>query len=193
MDATSTPQKETTMSTDLRGSLDAQIPALRRTARWLTGDWHKAEDLLQDTMVLALRFSDNFAEGTNLLAWLTRVMRNRHISNMRRRALEQQILEAEGAHALTAWSIGAMGRRTMHGDGDVSPENGFCDTVVSAMEALRPEFREAVWLCDVEGMSYADAASAISCPVGTIMSRLHRGRRALRRRLGSRRSVEAAA
>ncbi|MCK9462669.1 MAG: sigma-70 family RNA polymerase sigma factor [Proteobacteria bacterium] len=185
--------KENTMSTDLRNSLDSQIPALRRTARWLTGDWNKAEDLLQDTMVLALRFSDNFAEGTNLQAWLTRVMRNRHISNLRRRSLEQQILEAEGGHALAAWSIGAMGRRTMHGDGDVSPDNGFCDTVVHAMDELRPEFREVVWLCDVEGMSYSDAASAISCPVGTIMSRLHRGRRALRRRLGSRRSVEAAA
>jgi RNA polymerase sigma-70 factor (ECF subfamily) len=193
MNAIGTPRKETTMSNDLRSSLDAHIPALRRTARWLTGDWHKAEDLLQDTMVLALRFSDNFVEGTNLLAWLTRVMRNRHISNLRRRSLEQQILEAEGGHALAAWSIGAMGRRTMHGDGDVSPEDGFCDTVVHAMDALRPEFREVVWLCDVEGMSYADAASAIACPVGTIMSRLHRGRRALRQKLVSRRTVEAAA
>lgn len=181
------------MSMDVRGSLDAQIPALRRTARWLTGDWQKAEDLLQDTMVLALRFGDAFAEGTNLLAWLTRIMRNRHISNLRRRTLEQQILEVEGSHSLAAWSIGAMGRRAMGAGGDVSPDAGFCDTVVHAMDELRPEFREVVWLCDVEGMSYADAATAISCPVGTIMSRLHRGRRALRRRLGSRRQVEAAA
>ena len=181
------------MRTDFTDDLRTHIPALRRLARWLTGDPQKADDLLQDTMVLALRFSDNFAEGTNLQAWLTRVMRNRHISNLRRRSLEQQILETEGSHALAYWSVGAMGRRTTADGGGVTSDDGFCDTVVNAMDELRPEFREVVWLCDVEGMSYADAASAISCPVGTIMSRLHRGRRALRRRLGSRREVEAAA
>jgi RNA polymerase sigma-70 factor, ECF subfamily len=188
-----TDAKEMTMQTEFEAALGTHIPALRRLARWLTGDPHRADDLLQDTMVLALRFADNFAEGTNMQAWLTRVMRNRHISNMRRRTLEQQILETEGAHALAYWSLGAMGRRSSQGDGGVAPESGFCDTVVGAMEALRPEFREVVWMCDVEGLSYADAASAISCPVGTIMSRLHRGRRDLRRRLVSRSSVEAAA
>lgn len=181
------------MAKEFEAALGTHIPALRRLARWLTGDPHRADDLLQDTMVLALRFGDSFAEGTNMRAWLTRVMRNRHISGVRRRALEQQIMESEGTHAVAYWSVGAMGRRAAGGDGGVAPEDGFCDTVVSAMDALRPEFREVVWLCDVEGMSYADAASAVSCPVGTIMSRLHRGRRDLRRRLGSRRSVEAAA
>ena len=99
----------------------------------------------------------------------------------------------EGRHALVSWSIGASGRRSMQHDGDVYQDRGLSDTVVGAMDELRPEFREAVWLCDIEGMSYADAAQQISCPVGTIMSRLHRGRRALRRRLGSRQQVEAAA
>ena len=181
------------METDFETTLGTHIPALRRLSRWLTGDPQRADDLLQDTMVLALRFSDNFVEGTNMQAWLFRVMRNRHISTMRRHALEQQIMETEGSHALAYWSLGAMGRRAAHVDGGVATDDGFCDTVVNAMDALRPEFREVVWMCDVEGMSYADAASAISCPVGTIMSRLHRGRRDLRRRLVSRRSVEEAA
>jgi RNA polymerase sigma-70 factor, ECF subfamily len=181
------------MRPDFERDLNTHLPALRRLSRWLTGDPQRADDLFQDTMVLALRFSDNFVEGTNMQAWLFRIMRNRHISSLRRHALEQQILETEGSHALAFWSVGAMGRRTSSTDGDVSPDDGFCDTVVNAMDTLRPEFREVVWMCDVEGMSYADAASAISCPLGTIMSRLHRGRRDLRRKLVSRRSVEAAA
>lgn len=181
------------MHTEFSEALHAELPALRRMARWFTGDHHRAEDLLQDTLVLALRFRGNFKEGTNLKAWLLRVMRNRHISLMRRKQLERRIMETEGRHALVNWSIGAAGRRSMQHDGDVYQDRGLSDTVVGAMDELRPEFREAVWLCDVEGMSYADAANQISCPVGTVMSRLHRGRRALRRRLGSRQQVEAAA
>jgi RNA polymerase sigma-70 factor (ECF subfamily) len=181
------------MDTDFSTALDAELPAMRRMARWFTGDPNRAEDLLQDSLVLALRFKDNFRQGTNLKAWLMRVMRNRHISMMRRRQLERRILETEGRHALTHWSIGAAGRRTMQRDGDVYTDHGLSDPVVNAMDELRPEFREVVWLCDVEGLSYADAAQQVACPVGTIMSRLHRGRRALRRRLGSRQQVEEAA
>lgn len=180
------------MYTDFSTALHEEMPAMRRMARWFSSDQNQAEDLLQDTVVLALRFKDNFQQGTNLRAWLMRVMRNRHISLMRRRQLERRILEAEGSHALAHWSIGAAGRRSMQKDGDAWRDHGFSDPVVHAMDEIRPEFREVVWLCDVEGMSYADAAEQISCPVGTIMSRLHRGRRALRRRLGSRQLVEAA-
>jgi RNA polymerase sigma-70 factor (ECF subfamily) len=181
------------MHTEFGNALHAELPAMRRMARWFAGDPHRGDDLLQDTLVLALRFQGNFRDGTNLRAWLVRVMRNRHISLMRRRQLERRILETEGRHALTDWSVGAAGRRTMRRDGDVCRDDGLSDPVVNAMDELRPEFREAVWLCDVEGLSYADAAQQAACPVGTIMSRLHRGRRALRRRLGSRQQVEEAA
>ena len=184
---------EADMDNKFSDALHDELPTMRRMARWLTGDPHRADDLLQDTLVLALRFRENFREGTNMRAWLIRVMRNRHISMLRRHKLERRILEAEGRHALTDWSIGAAGRRSMQRDGDVYNDHGFSDPIVHAIDDLRPEFREAVWLCDVEGMSYADAANQISCPVGTVMSRLHRGRRALRRTLGSREQIEAAA
>jgi len=174
-------------------ALSSHLPALKRTAAWIAGDEHRAEDLLQDTLVLALRFKDNYRDGTNLRAWLTRVMRNRHISNMRRKTLERRIMETEGHHALTHWSVGASGRRSTEMDGDVYVDDGFSDTVLSAMHELRPEFMEVVMLCDVEGLSYADAAARVDCPVGTVMSRLHRGRRALRKRLSSRSHIEAAA
>ena len=178
---------------EFEDGLREELPALRRMARWFVGDPAAADDLLQDTLVLALRFKGNFRQGTNLRAWLVRVMRNRHISIIRRSKLERKILEAEGKHFVTTWSVGAAGRRTMRRGGDVLRDTGLSDPVLRAMDNLRPEFREAVWLCDVEGCSYADAAKQIECPVGTIMSRLHRGRRALRQRLGSRQQVEAAA
>ena len=189
--STQTLHKKT--NTEFENALQREIPSLRKSAKWLAGDDSRAEDLLQDTMLLALRFQESFKEGTNLRAWLMRVMKNRHISLLRRKSLERKIMETEGTLTLTYWSVGSMGIRTTRDEGDVYMDEGFSDQVVHAMEDLRPEFRQAVMLCDVEGMSYADAANRISCPVGTIMSRLHRGRRALRRSLGSRRRMEAAA
>jgi RNA polymerase sigma-70 factor (ECF subfamily) len=174
-------------------ALEAELPTIGRLARWFAKDGDQAEDLVQDTVVLALRFRDSFQPGTNMRAWLTRVMRNRHISVLRRRRLERRILEAEGGHSLRDWSVGASGRRSTEHGGDVDRDQGLCDTVVRAIDDLRPEFREAVWLCDVEALSYAEAARRASCPVGTIMSRLHRGRRALRATLVSRDRIEEAA
>ena len=71
-------------------------------------------------------------------------------------------------------------------------DEGFSDPVARAIDTLRPEFREAVLLCDIEDYTYIEAAKRVSCPVGTIMSRLHRGRRALRDKLGSRQALDAA-
>jgi RNA polymerase sigma-70 factor (ECF subfamily) len=169
-----------------------EIGMLERMALKYTGDLHEAEDLVQDTLVLALRFIGSYQENTNLRAWLSRVMRNRYISIVRRRKVELRIHECEGAYALSERSISSMGRRNIQTEGGVENDNGFSDTVVSAMKDLHPVFREAVLLCDVQGLSYAEAAAKISCPAGTIMSRLHRGRRSLRKRLGSRRQVQAA-
>jgi RNA polymerase sigma-70 factor (ECF subfamily) len=173
-------------------ALAAEAPALKRAAYFYTGNPVDAEDLLQDTYVLALRFYDTYRQGTNLRAWLTKVMRNRYISWTRRRKLEQRVLETEGKHALSDWSIGEMGRKTMKRGGGIEIGNGLSDPVARAMDDLRPEFREVIWLCDVEGLSYAEAAQSTSRPIGTVMSRLHRGRRALREQLGSRRELEAA-
>jgi len=174
-------------------ALEAEMPTMGRLAQWFARDSDQAQDLVQDTMVLALRFRDSFQPGTNMRAWLTRVMRNRHISVLRRRKLERRIIDAEGNHFLRDWSVGSMGLRSTGHDGAVDRDQGLCDTVARAIEDLRPEFREAVWLCDVEGLSYAEASRRASCPVGTIMSRLHRGRRTLRSTLVSRDNIDQAA
>lgn len=165
---------------------------MRQLARWYTSDSHEADDLVQETMLLALRFQESFRPGSNLRAWLARVMRNKHISNSRRKRLERQTLELEGTACLLDWSVGESGRRSTEPKGHVEKDEGLSDPVVEALSELRPEFREVVMLCDVEGLSYADAANLVRCPVGTIMSRLHRGRRALRSRLGSRQQLAAA-
>lgn len=169
-----------------------EITSMKQLARWYTTDPHEAEDLVQDTMLLALRFQGSFQPGTNMRAWLARVMRNKHISNTRRKRLERRALELEGTACLLDWSVGEAGRKTTRFEGDVDQNDGLSDPVVAALSSLKPEFREVVVLCDLDGMSYADAATVVRCPVGTVMSRLHRGRRALRSRLGSRLGLVAA-
>jgi RNA polymerase sigma-70 factor (ECF subfamily) len=176
----------------LERQLMDEMAGLERIALSYTGNPVDAEDLVQDTLVLALRFRDAFRDGTNLRAWLARIMRNRYISLARRRKLERRVAETEGRFALTDWSVGEMGRRGMKRDGGIQVGSGFSDPVFKAMNGLRPEFKEVVMLCDVEGLSYAEAAERTDRPLGTIMSRLHRGRRHLRRKLGSRRQLEAA-
>ena len=173
--------------------LEHQSRNLMKLAVTLTHDFAAAEDLMQDTMLLALKFKDSYQEGTNIRAWLSRIMKNRYISIVRRRRLEEKTMEEEGRYSLRTWSIGEMGLRTTHREGNVYTDDGFGDTVTAAMDELNPEYRQVVMLCDVDGLSYAEAAGTLTCPVGTIMSRLHRGRRALRKRLGSRSELEQAA
>ncbi len=180
-----------TVSKTFEAAICKELENLRRMAIWYTGDSTEAEDLLQDTVVLALRFKDSYRHGSNLKAWLLKVMRNRHISLTRRHRLERRVYESESRHALKDWSLSETGRRSMGRSGGVE-QDWFCDPVADAIDGLKPEFREAVWLCDIEDYSYSEAAERVSCPVGTIMSRLHRGRRALRDKLGSRQALDAA-
>ena len=188
------------MAYEKKGKVDNRFEAaicreldnLQRMALWYTGDPTDAEDLMQDTVVLALRFQNSYRRGSNLRAWLLKVMRNRHISLTRRHNLERRVYESEGRHALKDWSLSETGLRSMGRGGGVDLDVGFCDPVAQAIDTLRPEFREAVWLCDIEDFTYSEAAERASCPVGTIMSRLHRGRRALRDKLGSRQALDAA-
>ena len=178
---------------DFEHQLEAHTRHLLKLAVALTHDITRAEDLVQDTMLLALKFRNSYQTGTNIRAWLSRIMKNRYISIVRRIRLEEKTAEEEGGYALRTWSIGEMGLRTTHSDGNVYTDEGFGDTVTAAMDELKPEYRQVVLLCDVDGMSYSEAAGRLTCPVGTIMSRLHRGRQALRTRLGSRRQLEQAA
>jgi len=149
----------------------------------LSGSRTEAEDLVQETLLLAYQSFARFEPGTNLKAWLHRIQVNAFISGYRRARRERRLQEATrdpGARAL----ILSSAQEAMEGtDGGVS-RLGLGPTVQSALDALPEEFRTAVVLADIAELSYREIAETMGCPVGTVMSRLHRGRRALARQLG---------
>jgi RNA polymerase sigma-70 factor (ECF subfamily) len=150
------------------------LDALYRVALRLTGDPTQAEDLVQDTMLKAYRSWRQYRPGTNAKGWLLTILRNTFINDYRRRKLEPVAtdLETVEPHAIY---------RNIE---EVDPEGAFFSKIVDekvleAVDALPTEFREVLVLSDMEGMSYAEIAEALHIPVGTVKSRLFRGRRLL--------------
>ncbi len=146
---------------------------LYRVARSLTRDPVDAEDLVQDTLVRAYRGIERF-DGAHPRAWLLTILRNTHINRNRRR--RPSLLDDPDS---------VDDRIDLRGDlsSDVEAEvvDGLVDErVVAAFEALSPPFRRVVELVDLAGVSYAEAADTLGVPTGTVMSRLHRARRAVR-------------
>lgn len=157
------------------------LDALYRTAVRLTHNAADAEDLVQETYVRALGALDQFEQGTNLRAWLFRILMNTFINHYRRR--QRQPL---------ATSLDAMSDFTLHQHRadpqqhlpEEQPEQAVLDQlaveeVLRAIDALPLEFRQVVWLADVEGFRYREIADILKIPIGTVMSRLHRARRRL--------------
>ncbi len=156
------------------------LDALYRTALRLTHSRAEAEDLVQDTYLRAFRSFDRFDPGTNCRAWLFTIMRNLFLNRIRNHGRE--VLEADGG------MVDVVGTPELRPGGG-NPEEEFFQTVLHgdvdrALRDLPPTFREAVVLADLEGLSYREIAEVIGCPVGTVMSRLSRGRSLLRRALG---------
>jgi RNA polymerase sigma-70 factor (ECF subfamily) len=148
-------------------------PGLRRVARQLTRDDDDAEDLLQETAVRAHRFADRFREGTCMRAWLHRILRNTFASRYRKRRREREVIER--AHC-----EGALHEeRTRANDEPRVVAASLSDEVTRALESLQPEFRAVLELVIIDGLSYREAADALGCPIGTVMSRLHRARAAM--------------
>jgi RNA polymerase sigma-70 factor (ECF subfamily) len=144
-----------------------------------------AEDLVQETYLRAYRGFGGFTEGTNLKAWLYRILTNTYINSYRakqRRPEESELDEVEDLYLyrrLGGLEASRLGR---------SAEDELMDTfseaeVKAAVEDLPENFRMAVLLADVEGFSYKEIAEILDIPIGTVMSRLHRGRKALQKRL----------
>jgi RNA polymerase sigma-70 factor (ECF subfamily) len=142
-----------------------------------------AEDLVQDALVKALRARDQYETGTNLKAWLLKILKNTFINRYRRSGLERATFEGPDADPLADGWIGA---ETLRGVRD--PESQVLRPVlereiVAALDTVPEEFRVVVLLADVEEMSYREIADIVGCPIGTVMSRLHRGRRILKTKL----------
>ncbi|MBZ0121140.1 MAG: sigma-70 family RNA polymerase sigma factor [Sandaracinaceae bacterium] len=139
----------------------------------MTGSRAEAEDLLQDAVLRAWVFWERFQPGTNGRAWMHRILVNTFINGYRRRRREREILG--NIHRDCLLDRERTPARV--------PGEGVSDEVRAALEALAPEFRQVILLVDVHDRSYRDAADAIGCPIGTVMSRLHRARRAMKARL----------
>lgn len=153
-----------------------------RVARRLVGSREEAEDLVQETYARAFRSWDSFTPGTNLRAWLLRILTNLNVDRGRRvqRTPPIQALE-ETDYYLANKVASAAGEEAL--EQDVVVERLSQDAVVKALSELPPQFREAVVLVDIGDFTYQDAAQILDVPIGTVMSRLHRGRRALKRKL----------
>jgi RNA polymerase sigma-70 factor, ECF subfamily len=141
-----------------------------------------AEDLVQETFLRAFRGFGGFQEGTNLKAWLYRILTNTFINTYRKRQREPQTVPDDNVEdwylydRLAAQSSEASAEATVL---ESMPD----DDVKAAVDALPEGFRMAVLLADVEGFSYKEIAEILDIPIGTVMSRLHRGRRALEKAL----------
>lgn len=155
-----------------------EIDVLLRVARTLVPRSADAEDLVQDTLLRAFNSIATF-DGQHPRAWLLTIMRNAQINRTRRRRPE-----------LLDDPDGELDRLADTDDGGQSPEavvvGGAFDAVVAdALDALPERFRQVVDLVDIDGLTYAEAAEVIGVPVGTVMSRLHRSRARIRRRLAA--------
>jgi len=153
-----------------------------RVARRLVSSKEEAEDLMQETYARAFRSWRGFTPGTNLRAWLLRILTNLNIDRARKnqRAPDTQPLE-EGDYFL--YNKLEQGSQDTNLDEERVVERLSQDDIVSALSAVPHDFRDAVVLVDIGDFTYADAAQILDIPVGTVMSRLHRGRRILKREL----------
>ncbi|HEX9495165.1 MAG TPA: sigma-70 family RNA polymerase sigma factor [Candidatus Limnocylindria bacterium] len=160
------------------------LDALYRTGLRMTRSEAEAEDLVQETYIRAFRFREQFTPGTNLKAWLFRILTNTFINQYRRKAARPETTELDDVDESILYR---HMRDVSPGSSSPDPEAELIDSTLSsevkeALEALPEKFRTTV-LLDVEGFSYKEIAQMLDIPIGTVMSRLHRGRKFLQKRL----------
>ncbi len=147
----------------------------------MTGSREDAADLVQETYLKAYRFWDKYEKGTNIRAWLFRILKNSYINRYRKEKREPSTVNYEDIqnfyHVIKDDSTDSNDLQEKIFDGLLD------DDVTMALESIPEDFRTVVILCDIEGMTYEEIAEFVDSPIGTVRSRLHRGRKMLREKL----------
>jgi RNA polymerase sigma-70 factor, ECF subfamily len=156
----------------------ASIDSLYRTALRLTRVPADADDLVQDTYLKAFRAADSFEPGTNLRAWLFTILHNTARNRARDRARSSVVVDSEAVDQAADRPVAGTAAPVLNPETLLLRE-ALTPELQAAIDALPDAFREAVWLRDVEEFSYAEIAQMLGVPVGTVMSRISRGRRLL--------------
>src|SRR5438067_3256470 len=161
------------------------MPSLYTAALRMTRNPADAEDLVQETYLKAYRGFGSFQEGTNLKAWLYRILTNTFINSYRARKRRPEQSDIEDVEDLYMYRrLGGLEGATAGQSAEEQVLEHFTESEIKeALESLPEQFRIAVLLGDVEGFSYKEIAEILEIPIGTVMSRLHRGRRALQKAL----------
>jgi len=163
-------------------AIEPALDGLYATALKLTGATSDASDLVQDTLLLAYQSWGRFEPGTNIRAWLHRIQFNAFVSGYRRRKREYRALDVNGDGSKINLLVSEYDTRATEQDGGVVLQ-GLGRTVQRALDELAPEFRAVVLLAAIAELSYREIADTLGCPMGTVMSRLHRARRILAKKL----------
>jgi len=163
----------------------SQLDSMYAVARRLTRDPHTAEDLVHDATLKALKARGQFEPGTNLRAWMLRILTNTFINSYRRGGLERTTME--GAYdaedpVADGW-MSAASMRSMREPEEEALRPVLRAELTRAVDELPDDFRMAIVLCDVEELSYKEIAESMGTPIGTVMSRIHRARKLLQERL----------
>lgn len=156
-----------------------ELPNLYRAAFYLTKDRNQAEDLVQETFARAFRFFDKFEPGTNCRAWLLTIMRNLFYSHYRRLQEEPKLVDWEKIDQIYESLIVQPEKAEEGNPANFLISESMDDEVDRALKDLPEEFRTAIVLVDMEEMSYIEAAKVMEVPIGTVRSRVSRGRRLL--------------
>jgi RNA polymerase sigma-70 factor (ECF subfamily) len=157
--------------TEFRARIEEEIPRLRRYAWVLTRSWSRCDDLVQDTLVRALAKEHLWQSGTNMRAWLFTIMHNQNVNAVRSAMREGMTVDIEEQSSNLVATTDPTVARQLH-------------ELDRALAQLPQEHRQVILLVGLEGMSYEDAAAILHIPVGTVRSRLSRGRDALRMLMG---------
>ncbi len=170
---------------DFEAGVLSQLDSLYRTARRMTSNQQEAEDLVQETMLKAFRFAHTYQRGTNLRAWLFRILNTSAINRYRKQATHPTTTSLpEGEDFYLYNRIKDLSGQELNIAAEEEVLSQYLDEdVYQALNDLPPNFRMAVVLADIEGLSYKEIAEALQIPIGTVMSRISRARRQLQKSL----------